>query len=115
MMAIGDRTQRRRKQVTDRIVIALTGNDNQWASSREITGMLLDNNILTDAENKRLRDRQTTAALHSSRPPRSKPRHVTNRYLPTTHQISMFIRMDDRFEINANEKQMLYRLKEVTA
>ena len=113
MMAIGDRTQRRRKQVTDRIVIALTGNDNQWASSREITGMLLDNNILTDAENKRLRDRQTTAALHSSPPSRSKPRHVTMRYLPTPLQLAQFMRVDGRFEHRQAGNQKQYRLFEV--
>tara|TARA_R100001377_G_scaffold76195_1_gene53008 strand:+ start:829 stop:1173 length:345 start_codon:yes stop_codon:yes gene_type:complete len=114
-MAIGDKSKRRRTQITDRLVIALTITDNAWASTRELTGMLLDNNTLADAENKRLRDRQTTAALHSSPVSRSKPRHVTMRYLPTSLQLAQFMRMDERFEQRQAGKSKEYRLLEVTA
>ena len=94
-MAIGDRTQKRRKQITDRIVIALTVNDNAWTTTRELTGMLLDNTSNSEAERRR------------------KPRHVTMRYLPTPLQLAQFMRIDGRFEQRRTGKQNQYRLFEV--
>lgn len=96
MMAVGDRTAKRRKQITDRLAFALTTSGNPWTTTRGLTEMLADQRKNPPANQ---RKRST----------------VTMRYMPTSHQIAKFVKMDERFEENPNEKlrQKEYRLKQV--
>jgi hypothetical protein len=95
VMAVGDRTQKRRKQITDRLAFALTTNGNQWTTARGLTEMLAD---------------------QRKNPPTNQRKRstVTMRYMPTNHQIAKFVKLDERFEENPAEKlrQKEYRLKE---
>jgi len=95
-MAVGDRTAKRRKQITDRLAFALTTSGNQWTTTRGFTEILAD-------------QRKNPPAIQRKRST------VTMRYMPTTHQIAKFVKMDERFEENPNEKlrQKEYRLKQV--
>ena len=94
MMAIGDRTQKRRLQITDRLALSLKERGNPWLTTRGMTEIL---------------SQQRTGL--------KKTRAVVNmRYMPTTHQLAKFVKMDERFEENPAEKlrQKEYRLKQTT-
>lgn len=95
MMAVGDRTAKRRKQITDRLAFALTTSGNEWTTTRGFTEILA-NQRKNPPSNQRKRST------------------VTMRYLPTTHQIAKFVKMDERFEENPTDKlrQKEYRLKQ---
>lgn len=97
MMAIGDRTQKRRLQITDRLAFSLKERGNPWLTTRGMTELLADQRKNPPANQ---RKRST----------------VTMRYMPTSHQIAKFVKMDERFEENPAEKlrQKQYRLKQST-
>lgn len=94
-MAVGDRTAKRRKQITDRLAFSLKEKGNPWLTTRGMTELLAD---------------------QRKNPPTNQRKRstVTMRYLPTTHQIAKFVKLDERFEENTAEKlrQKQYRLKQ---
>jgi len=91
-MAVGDRTA---KQITDRLAFSLKEKGNPWLTTRGMTELLADQR----------KNPPTTQRKRST---------VTMRYLPTTHQIAKFVKLDERFEENTAEKlrQKQYRLKQ---